>query len=132
MSTPIRAKKHVVALDCPDAAELAEFYARLLGWRVEMSPGESDWANVVPPAEEQAAFAIACQQIEQYRAPEWPEGAVPQQAHFDFYVNSIAESAPLAEAAGATRHAHQPSEDGSFMVFLDPVGHPFCLCEHGD
>ena len=27
---------------------------------------------------------------------------------------------------GATRHEHQPGT--SFRVFLDPAGHPFCLC----
>ncbi|WP_449290125.1 VOC family protein [Nonomuraea purpurea] len=29
---------------------------------------------------------------------------------------------------GAIKHEHQPSEDGSFRVFLGPAGHPFCLC----
>ncbi|MFB9631630.1 VOC family protein [Nonomuraea helvata] len=27
---------------------------------------------------------------------------------------------------GASKHAHQPGR--SFRVFLDPEGHPFCLC----
>ncbi|WP_346434207.1 VOC family protein [Phytohabitans maris] len=27
---------------------------------------------------------------------------------------------------GATKHPHQPGT--SFRVFLDPAGHPFCLC----
>jgi NAD(P)-dependent dehydrogenase (short-subunit alcohol dehydrogenase family) len=31
-------------------------------------------------------------------------------------------------AAGATVHEHQPSETGSFRVYLDPAGHPFDLC----
>ena len=35
-----------------------------------------------------------------------------------------------AEAAvlglGATKHEHQPG--ATFRVFLDPAGHPFCLC----
>ena len=35
-----------------------------------------------------------------------------------------------AEAAviglGATKHSHQPGT--TFRVFLDPAGHPFCLC----
>ena len=30
-------------------------------------------------------------------------------------------------AAGATRHEHQPSTGGGFVVYLDPAGHPFCL-----
>lgn len=126
---PIRAKKHVVALDCPDAPALAEFYARLLGWNIRTAEDYSAWVDVVPPEGENSGFSLACQQVENYRTPEWPEGAVPQQAHLDFYVDSIAAAAPLAEAAGATVHSHQPSEDGTFMVFLDPAGHLFCLCE---
>ena len=41
----------------------------------------------------------------------------------------IADSEPAVLAAGARRHEHQPSPDGRFVVYLDPVGHPFCLCE---
>jgi len=29
-------------------------------------------------------------------------------------------------ALGATKPEHQPGT--SFLVFLDPAGHPFCLC----
>jgi hypothetical protein len=39
-------------------------------------------------------------------------------------------------AAGARRHTIQPAENtdfpnenGSFTVYLDPAGHPFCLCQ---
>ncbi|MGO1539824.1 MAG: VOC family protein [Leucobacter sp.] len=128
MNSPIQTKGLVYALDCPDAVALAEFYARLLGWRTIADP-HSDWVDVVPPEHENHGFSIACQQISNYRAPDWPDGPIPQQAHLDFYVSSIATSALLAEAAGAARHPYQPSEDGTFMVFLDPAGHPFCLCE---
>jgi len=47
--------------------------------------------------------------------------------HLDFSVPDIGEAEPAVLAAGARKHAHQPAEDGSFRVFLDPVGHPFCL-----
>lgn len=130
MSTSIRATRHVYALDCPDAATLAQFYARLLGWRADSSEEDPDWVDVVPPQGESPGFSIACQEVPDYRAPDWPTGPIPQQAHLDLYVDSIAEAAPLAEAAGAVRHEVQPSEEGTFMVFLDPAGHPFCLCEN--
>lgn len=129
MSAPIRTKKTVLALDCPDAGALAEFYAGLLGWRVRMSPEYPEWADVLPPEGAEQNVMLGCQQIEGYRVPDWPEGPIPQQAHLDFYVDSIEEATPAALAAGAVRHEHQPSEDGKFVVFLDPVGHPFCLCE---
>ena len=37
---------------------------------------------------------------------------------------------PAVLALGARRHDVQPGEsDGdTFRVYLDPVGHPFCLC----
>lgn len=125
---PIRAKRHVYALDCPDAAALADFYARLLGWRALVSPDDSGWVSVVPPEGEEFGFEIACQRIDDYRAPDWPEGPIPQQAHIDFYVDSLEEGVAAAEAAGAMCHPHQPSERGSFVVLIDPAGHPFCLC----
>ncbi|MBK0417867.1 VOC family protein [Leucobacter sp. CSA1] len=129
MTTSIRAKKHVFVLDCPDAGALAAFYARLLGWSAQASSDSADWVDVVPPEGEAGGLALACQQVDDYRAPEWPDGPIPQQAHLDFTVSSIERTAPIAESAGATRHPHQPSEDGTFTVFLDPAGHPFCLCE---
>jgi hypothetical protein len=40
----------------------------------------------------------------------------------------IAEKQVLA--LGATRHAVQPGIEGgeNWRVYLDPAGHPFCLC----
>jgi hypothetical protein len=37
---------------------------------------------------------------------------------------------PAVLALCARRHEAQPGEDddGRFRVYLDPVGHPFCLC----
>ena len=123
----MKTKRVVFALDCPDARALGDFYARLLGWQAK--PYNDEWVEVVPPEGESAGFHIACQRIDDYRAPEWPSGSTPQQAHMDFYVDSIAESEPLAIANGATKHSVQPSEDGQWVVFTDPVGHPFCLCQ---
>ncbi|KAB1654331.1 VOC family protein [Pseudoclavibacter chungangensis] len=125
----IGATKYVFALDCPDASALAAFYARLLGWRASDTSPDAEWVDVRPPEGESAAFWIACQRVEDHRAPEWPDGPIPQQAHLDFYVASIADSTPHALAAGARKHEYQPSPDGHFVVFLDPAGHPFCLCE---
>lgn len=128
MSSPIRTVHTTYALDCPDAPALAAFYARLLGWEVdrdETSAAET-WIDVVPPEGHRAPFAIACQQVESYTPPTWPEGPVAQQAHVDFHVEDLEGSAELAEQAGATRHDYQPGRD--FIVFLDPAGHPFCLC----
>ncbi len=122
-------KTYVVTFDCPDALALAEFYAKMLGWRVDFDEQSPEWVDVLPPENEPQHFSISCQQIDHYRAPEWPVGEVPQQLHFDLYVDSLEQAGAAAETAGARRHEVQPSENGSFVVFVDPVGHPFCLCQ---
>lgn len=140
MSLPLKTVHHVFAYDCPDAVALAEFYSNLLGWQIgatvyERPEEERRWVDVRPPANGSSTasdFHIAFQQVDNYVAPEWPDGAVPQQGHLDFYVNSIAESEPLALAAGARKHTVQPGENDGFTVFLDPAGHLFCLCEADD
>ena len=128
MSSTIDVKSFVVTLDCPDALALATFYANLLGWRVDYDEEEPEWVDVFPPEGVPQHFSISCQQIDHYRPPEWPVGEVPQQLHFDLYVDSVEQSAIVAESVGARRHEYQPSEDGNFVVFVDPVGHLFCLC----
>ena len=125
----ISARRVVVALDCPNAREAAEFYASMLGWRIHGGAENPDLVDVLPPEGESGALALACQTVPDFRAPTWPGGPVPTQVHRDFYVDSIADSEPSVLAAGARRHDHQPSLDGRFVVYLDPVGHPFCLCE---
>ena len=46
------------------------------------------------------------------------------------HLDVIVDDLDVAEAAvldlGTTKHGHQPGT--SFRVFLDPPGHPFCLC----
>lgn len=128
-TTSIRASKHVFAIDCPDPHALAEFYAQLLGWEIHSSSQYPNWVDVFPPEGDATSLALGFQRVENYQRPTWPEGPIPQQAHLDFHVDSIEETTPLAQAAGATKHSHQPSADGAFVVFLDPAGHPFCLCK---
>ena len=105
-------------IDCPDPGALATFYGALLGWKVDVS---SDWAEVRGDGQ-----CISFQQVERYTPPAWPSQELPQQMHLDVNVDDL----DVAEAAvldlGATKHEHQPGT--SFRVFLDPAGHPFCLC----
>ena len=125
-------KLDLVILDCPDALALGRFYAELLGWELEDGSDES-WTTLVPPGgglspENQAGrTTLAFQRIGDWVEPTWPGGEHPQQFHLDFSVPDIAAAEPAVVAAGARVHHHQPSESGSFRVYLDPVGHPFCL-----
>ncbi len=108
-----------IVLDCPDASALATFYGALLDWEVTTSDG---WAE----ARADYGQCLCFQQVEDYRAPVWPAQDVPQQMHVDLQVDDLDAAEPQVLALGATRHDHQPGE--RFRVFLDPAGHPFCLC----
>ena len=106
-------------IDCPDAGVLATFYGALLDWKVEVSDG---WAEVRADYGQLLAF----QQVEGYNAPKWPSQELPQQMHLDVVVDDLDEGEAAVLKLGATRHEHQPGT--TFRVFLDPAGHPFCLC----
>jgi hypothetical protein len=113
------------ALDCPDPLELAAFYSRVTGFAVEplgdFPPEDVTWIELVV----EGCSTLAFQKVDAYVAPTWPEGAVPQQAHLDFTVPDLDAGEAHVLAAGATKAAFQPGE--TFRVYLDPVGHPFCL-----
>lgn len=130
---PVIPTLDLIVLDCPDALELATFYAKLMGWRIEEG-SDADWAQLTPPRgghtpeNPDGEATLAFQRIEDFERPTWPGGAHPQQFHLDFSVSDIDEAEPRALALGATPHQHQPSASGSFRVYVDPAGHPFCLC----
>lgn len=109
-----------VVIDCPDALALARFYGALLDWPV--TEGDPSWVSI-RGAEGQV---IEFQQVDDYRAPVWPAQEHPQQMHLDVVVDDLDEAEAATIALGATKHDHQPGE--TFRVFLDPAGHPFCLC----
>jgi hypothetical protein len=111
-----------LVLDCPDPGVLARFYGALLDWGVEVDD-DGTWADV------KAADGSGClsfQQVEGYRAPVWPGQDVPQQMHLDVVVDDLDEGEAAVIGLGATLAEHQPGT--RFRVFLDPAGHPFCLC----
>lgn len=115
------AKQPVVVLDAPDAGELAEFYGRLLDWKVTVED-DGSWAEITsnswPP--------ICFQQVEDYHAPSWPGQSHPQQMHLDFMVEDLDTAEAAVLDLGGGKAEHQPGV--TFRVFLDPAGHPFCLC----
>ena len=109
-----------VVLDCPDPHVLASFYGAMLGWEVE--PSDHDWVDV----RADYGQCISCQPVQDYRPPQWPGQEVPQQMHLDVIVDDLDEGEAAVLELGATKHEHQPGT--TFRVFLDPAGHPFCLC----
>jgi predicted enzyme related to lactoylglutathione lyase len=107
-------------IDCPDAAALARFYGALLGWTAKV---DGDWAEIRPA---DGGDCISFQQVADYRAPQWPAQTVPQQMHLDVIVEELDAGEAAVLELGASTAAHQPGT--TFRVFLDPAGHPFCLC----
>jgi Glyoxalase-like domain len=63
-----------------------------------------------------------------YQPPTWPSGAIPKQVHLDLAVGDLGAAEAEAIRLGAHRAGEQP-RPGRWRVMLDPVGHPFCLCD---
>lgn len=108
-----------VVVDCPDPVALATFYATMLDWKVD---NRGDWVDI----RADYGQCISFQQVADYAPPKWPSQETPQQMHFDVVVDDLDTAEAAVIALGATKHEHQPGT--SFRVFLDPAGHPFCLC----
>lgn len=109
-------------LDAPDARELAAFYHRLLGWPV--TKDEPDWVALRPAG---GGAGLSFQTEPAFVRPTWPSGADAQQMmlHLDFEVDDLDAAGAFVVAAGAVLADFQPARDT--RVYLDPVGHPFCI-----
>lgn len=114
-----------VVLDTDDPPALAEFYAGLLGWDVVRR--EEDWWTIHNA--ERSGPTMSFQLALNHRPPTWPDNQVPQQYHLDLDVPraQLASSVAYAQSLGATM-ADNSASAASFVVLLDPSGHPFCLC----
>jgi len=106
-------------IDCPDPAAMAAFYGALLDWPAKV---DDDWAEV----RAEYGQCVSFQQVADYTPPAWPAQDVPQQMHMDVIVDDLDTAEAAVLALGATKHEYQPGK--TFRVFLDPAGHPFCLC----
>ena len=114
----------VTVLDCREPRVLAEFYSALTGAPIVRA--EDDWC---PAGRRTRGVALAFQLAPDHEPPQWPGGEHPQQFHLDFDVPDLDVGEAQVLAIGARKHDHQPGT--TFRVFLDPAGHPFCLCLAG-
>ena len=117
------ARMRSVVLDCPDPGSLAKFYRAVVGG--EITAIEDDWVVLLVNG-----LRLAFQRADDFAPPTWPTGERPQQFHLDVTVEDVDEVEPAVLALGATKPAVQPGEatGDTFRVYLDPAGHPFCLC----
>ena len=114
------ARNPTLVLDCPDPVALARFYGALLGWKVDDS--DPDWTGIRADNGQSIDF----QKVDGFTAPVWPGQQKPQQMHLDVTVDDLDTAETAVLELGAVKHENQPGT--TFRVFLDPAGHPFCLC----
>jgi catechol 2,3-dioxygenase-like lactoylglutathione lyase family enzyme len=109
-------------LDAPDAAALADFYRRLLGWTVRTE--EPGWVVLESPG---GGHRLNFQAEPHYVRPVWPAapGQPQMMMHLEIEVDDLEAAVARAVALGAAVAQFQPQED--VRVCLDPAGHPFCL-----
>lgn len=120
------ATMNCTVLDCPDPRRLAEFYAQVLDWKVEPGGEDDGWVDVDGPGGQRLAF----QESPGYVPPQWPGLEHAQQLHLDLSVPK--DRLDEAEQEVIRLGARLIQDDGGgargFRVYLDPAGHPFCLC----
>ena len=119
------ATMNCIVLDCPDPKRLAEFYAEVLGGEVE--PGDdSEWVDVTGPDGHRLAF----QESPGFVPPQWPSLEHAQQLHLDLNVprERLDEAEKDVIKLGARLIQGDDGGKRGFRVYLDPAGHPFCLC----
>ena len=109
-------------LDTPDPRGLAEFYCAILGW--EIRDISDDWITIGGAGGSGMAFQLAPDHV----PPTWPDNAIPQQFHLDLDVPDLDRGEEQVVALGA-RTTGMPEQPANFRAFLDPSGHPFCLCK---
>ena len=118
------------ALDCANPVELAEFYSKITGLKVQpFDEGETaetcEWLELW---DENDRTKMAFQKIDNYRVPTWPTGDLPQQAHMDFHAKDLDIAEKKLLELGAVKTEFQPKPH-RFRVYLDIAGHPFCIVQ---
>lgn len=114
-----------VVFDCPEPISLAHFYQGMLGGILvidddETGPDGDGWVDLIA---EHTYPRVSFQRAADYVAPHWPSGHGEQQLHLDIEVDDMGAADERVRALGARC---VEKHDG-FSVYLDPVGHPFCL-----
>ncbi|RAJ62589.1 putative enzyme related to lactoylglutathione lyase [Streptomyces sp. Amel2xB2] len=119
------ATMNTVVLDCPDPQRLAEFYAQVLDWTVDPESSR-EWVDVDGPGGRRLSF----QESPGFVPPQWPSLEHAQQLHLDLNVpkERLDEAEKEVIELGARLIQSDDGGKRGFRVYLDPAGHPFCLC----
>jgi hypothetical protein len=98
---------------------LAAFYCGLLGMKIV----NEGWLLIADGKPGKFYIALDGDGWDEERPPRWPDPEYPQQLHLDVVVPDVEAAGVLATGLGATLLR----DNGTFRVYADPVGHPFCL-----
>lgn len=113
------ARLAMVTLDAPETAPMARFWSAVLGWPIAVQT--EDYAMLTGPDS-----ALGIGRIPDFTPPTWPD-AGRKQFHLDLAVGDLEQAARRCVELGARRPQEQPGE--TWIVLLDPAGHPFCLTD---
>lgn len=119
----MKIKHSVVVFDASDLSPESRFWADVLGGVVD---AEEDWHMVLVGGEPRVGVQLAPDHV----PPDWPDGLPKQQVHLDLWVDDI-DDARLTVTSSGARLLQAAADDGApdaFEVYVDPAGHPFCLC----
>lgn len=113
-----------VVMDCPDVSELARFYAALLGGAVNRADPRWAVSDEFSTLHTESGLVLAFQRVTDFRPPQWPDSAHPQQFHLDVDVADLDQAHERVLELGARLLHLDPR---GWSVYADPAGHPFCL-----
>ena len=132
-----------VVLDGPDIRRLAEFYRALFGW--DYRPGDEppapgapdprgeDWLVLRNP---DGGVGLAFQRVAGLPETTWPDQRIPQMAHFDCTVPTVAaldaEHERVLGLGGRLRLDRTDDPEEPLRVYADPAGHLFCVFVSAD
>jgi predicted enzyme related to lactoylglutathione lyase len=110
-----------IVLDAPDLDAESSFWAAMYGGTVDK---DWDWHDIQVDGRTVLGIQLAPNHVR----PAWPSGE-QQQLHLDLHVDDIVAADAEAKRLGAevVQKADVTTPSG-FIVYLDPAGHPFCLC----
>jgi hypothetical protein len=115
-----------LVLDCADVFELSGFYQSLLGGVVNQPDRRWSLSDGWATLHTGSGFVLAFQRVGDYRPPQWPDPARPQQFHLDLGVTDLDQSEEEVLGLGA-RLLDVGDGKRSWRIYADPAGHPFCL-----
>lgn len=119
----MKIKHSVVVFDASDLSAESRFWAGVLGGVVD---AEEDWHMVLVDGQPRVGVQLAPDHV----PPDWPDGIPKQQIHVDLWVDDIDDARRTVTSSGASL-LQTAADDGApdaFEVYVDPAGHPFCLC----